>query len=116
MDGTVGFDTFGFDRYLNQMFYTSSEWRAFRRKIIIRDNGLDLAFAERPIIGKVFVHHLNPLTLDQLKFGGEDLFNPENFVCVSFDTHQAIHYGDITLLAPSEITIRTPGDTVPWRD
>ena len=116
LDGEVGAETFGFDRYMNQMFYSSKEWRRFRRQILIRDNGLDLAFFDRPIIGKVFVHHLNPLTVDQLKFGGSELFNPENFVCVSFDTHQAIHYGDRSLITPSELTVRKPNDTVPWRN
>lgn len=116
LDSGVGAETFGFDRYLNQMFYSSKEWRAFRRQILIRDNGFDLAFPDRPIIGKIFVHHLNPLTVEELKFGGEELFNPDNFVCVSFDTHQAIHYGDKSLLIPSELTVRTPGDTAPWRN
>lgn len=112
----IGSETFGFDRYMNQMFYSSKEWRDFRRHIIIRDNGLDLAFFDRPIIGKVFVHHLNPLTVEQLKLGGEDLFNPENFVCVSFDTHQAIHYGDKSLIIPSSFVTRKPNDTIPWRN
>lgn len=116
LDGSVGSDTFGFDRYLNQMFYSSSEWKQFRRKIIVRDSGCDLAFPDRPIIGKIYVHHLNPLTVEQLKFGGHELFNPENFVCVSFDTHQAIHYGDRSLLQPSDLVIRRPNDTIPWRN
>lgn len=116
LNGSVGVDTFGFDRYMNQMFYTSKEWREFRRQILIRDNGLDLAFSGRPIIGKIFVHHLNPLTPDQLKHGGSNLFDPENFVCVSFDTHQAIHYGDRSLLQPSDLVIRRPNDTIPWRN
>ncbi len=114
--GSVGVETFGFDRYMNQMFYRSSEWRNFRRQILIRDNGLDLAFPGRYIPGNIFVHHLNPLTVEQLKSGGEGLFDPENFVCVSFDTHQAIHYGDESLLVSSEPVVRRPNDTIPWRD
>ena len=116
LSGRVGAETFGFDRYLNQMFYSSAEWKQFRQHILVRDNGLDLAHKDRPIIGRVFVHHLNPLSVEDLKFGGARLFDPENFVCVSFDTHQAIHYGDRTLLAPSDLVVRRPNDTVPWRD
>lgn len=115
LDGIVCKDTFGSDRYLNQMFYTSPEWRNFRKKIIIRDGGFDLGCKDRLIVGRIFVHHLNPLTVDELSHGGEELFNPENFICVSYDTHQAIHYGAEHLLIASDTVKRTPNDTCPWR-
>lgn len=114
LDGTVGESTFGFDRYLNQMFYTSIEWRNFRRDIILRDNGCDLAIPGLDIIGKIFIHHLNPLTKEDILNRTEYLMNPEFVVCVSKLTHDAIHYGDSNLLPKGPIE-RKRNDTCPWR-
>lgn len=111
----VGEETFGYDRYLNQMLYNkTSEWKRCRREIIIRDNGLDMAFPDRPIHGKIFVHHINPITLEDIHKRSPIIFDPENLVCVSFDTHQAIHYGDESLLVLDYVE-RKPNDTIPWR-
>lgn len=115
-NNVVGKETFGEDRKFNQQFYTSTEWRNFRNKIIIRDNGYDLGIEDRPIFGSIFVHHINPLTIDDLQHGGIDLFNPENFISCSYATHQAIHYGDMSLLVPSKPVERKPNDTCPWRN
>lgn len=113
--GKVGEDTFGSRRYLNQLFYRSSEWKDhIRPSIIIRDNSCDLAFPDRPIHGRVYIHHLNPISLDDLANVEKNLFDLENLVCVSFDTHQAIHYGDESLLF-LDIPERTSGDTSPWK-
>lgn len=111
----VGEETFGYDRYLNQMLYNkTSEWKRCRREIIIRDNGFDMAFPDRPIHGKIFVHHINPITLEDIHKRSPTIFDPENLVCVSFDTHQAIHYGDESLLVLDYVE-RKPNDTIPWR-
>ena len=114
LDGTVGESTFGFDRYLNQMFYTSIEWRNFRRDIILRDNGCDLAIPGLDIIGKIFIHHLNPLTKEDILNRTEYLMNPEFVVCASKLTHDDIHYGDSNLLPKGPIE-RKRNDTCPWR-
>lgn len=114
LDGTVGESTFGFDRYLNQMFYTSIEWRNFRRDIILRDNGCDLAIPGLDIIGKIFIHHLNPLTKEDILNRTEYLMNPEFVVCTSKLTHDGIHYGDSNLLPKGPIE-RKRNDTCPWR-
>lgn len=114
LDGKVGQDTFGFDRYLNQRFYQSSEWKRIRDKIIIRDNGCDLGVSGHTILGGIFIHHMNPImpkdVLDQTEF----LLNPEYLVAVSRGTHQAIHYGTDSLLYNVPIE-RTENDTCPWR-
>ena len=116
LPGNVGASTFGFDRYLNQAFYTSTEWRKFRRKMILRDNGCDMALPDREIPNgaKLILHHINPLTLEDVEEMGEALFDPENVVCVSDRTHNAIHYGDISLLV-MEPVVRRPNDTCPWK-
>lgn len=112
--GGVAEQTFGGYRYLNQQLYLSREWKDFRRDIIIRDNACDLGMDGYNISGKIFIHHLNPLTIDDLKNKSDNLFDPENVVCVCFDTHQAIHYGDESLLHLDAIP-RRPNDTCPWR-
>lgn len=114
LDGIVGRETFGFDRYLNQMFYTSIEWKRFRRDIILRDNGCDLAMPGLDIVGKIFIHHLNPITKDDILNRTEYLMNPEFVICSSKLTHDAIHYGDSDLL-PKGPTERKRNDTCPWR-
>lgn len=114
LKGSVGKDTFGHDRYLNQVFYSSMEWRRLRDEIIIRDNGCDLGVEGRQIGGKVYIHHLNPLSVNDILTHSEYLINPEYLVCVSFETHNAIHYGDINLL-PRDPIERRQNDTCPWR-
>ena len=114
LGGKVGEDTFGHDRYLNQMFYTSDEWRRIRRDVIVRDNGCDLACEGYEIRGKIILHHINPLTHDDLINRREVLFDPENIICVTHNTHNAIHYGDESLLITGPV-VRTRNDTCPWR-
>ena len=113
--GSVGKDTFGFDRYLNQALYSSTEWKRFRRSVILRDNGCDLGDPERPIYGdRIVIHHINPLTIEDLENRSDALFDMDNVICVSNQTHQAIHYGDEELL-PKDPVERRPGDTCPWK-
>lgn len=115
LSGEVGKETFGFDRWLNQVFYNSKEWRAFRRDIIVRDMGCDLGIEGREIGGRIFIHHIEPIKLDDILHRRiEVLMNPDNVICVSFETHNAIHYGDESLLILLPIE-RTPNDTCPWR-
>lgn len=111
--GSVGKATFGYDRGFNQAFYTSAEWRNARRAVIVRDNGRDLGVEGFEIGGPITVHHMNPLTLDDIERNFEKIINPEYLICVSGPTHLAIHYGDESDL----ITLpkaREPGDTIPW--
>ena len=115
LHGSVGADTFGFDRYLNQALYSSVEWKRFRKSVIIRDNGCDLGDPDRPIQGdRIIIHHINPLTVQDLEERSDALFDMDNVVCVSYMTHQAIHYGDDELL-PKDPVERKPGDTCPWK-
>ena len=116
--GTVGHETFGEERWLNQSFYNSVQWRNFRRSIIARDLGCDLAHPDRPFEQgvKVIIHHMNPITIEDVKGLADLLMDPEQVVCTSFNTHQAIHYGDESLLRGIEEPIeRFPYDTCPWR-
>lgn len=110
----VGVATFGFNRYLNQSFYQSSAWKRVRDQVIIRDDGCDLAHADYPIAGRIYIHHLNPIQIDDLEDFNPDVLDPNNLVCVSFDTHQAIHYGDESLLSKDPIE-RFENDQIPWR-
>ena len=112
--GSVGAETFGYDRYLNQTLYRSAEWKRFRREIIIRDKGMDLAHDEYEIAGKILVHHIDPITPEDVLRRHPKIFDPENVICVSLGTHNAIHYGDESLLILDPI-IRTPNDTCPWK-
>lgn len=115
LDGAIGEETFGFDRYLNQAFYSSTEWKKFRRDIIVRDMGCDLGIEDREIGGLIMIHHLNPIAIeDILKRNIEVLLNPENVICTSANTHRAIHYGDENLLIRAPIE-RTKNDTCPWK-
>lgn len=111
--GKVGVDTFGFDRYLNQRFYRSPEWKQVRRDVIIRDEGRDLGVPGYELQNGIYVHHMNPITPDALIHGDSWIFDPEYLICVSFDTHQAIHFGDETLL-PKLPVERTMNDHAPW--
>lgn len=114
LGGKVGEETFGFDRYLNQTLYRSAEWKRFRRDMIIRDNGMDLALDGYDIVGKILVHHIEPITVKDVIRRDHKIFDPENVICVSLNTHNAIHYGDESLLITEPI-VRTKYDTCPWR-
>lgn len=114
LGGTVGQETFGSNRYLNQILYRSGPWKRFRREIIIRDQACDLADPDREIDHLIIVHHINPITIDDVKNFRPCVFDPENVVCASHITHKAIHYGDDTLLMKGPV-VRRPGDTIPWR-
>ena len=114
LKGSVGKDTFGFDRYLNQKFYRSAEWKRVRDKVIIRDLGCDLGIEDREIRGKILIHHMNPITEKDIRYLTDILLDPEYLICVSHDTHNAIHYGDEDLLMKGPV-IRTLNDTCPWK-
>lgn len=114
LKGSVGKDTFGYDRYLNQILYHSGEWKSFRNDIIIRDNGCDLACEGHEIHKRILVHHINPITVEDVLNRSPKVFDPENVVCVSHMTHNAIHYGDENLLISAPIE-RSQNDTCPWR-
>lgn len=114
LGGSVGVDTFGFDRYLNQVFYRSQRWRSIRDQVIIRDNGCDLGVEGREIHGRILIHHMNPLTIDDIVNESELLLNPEFLICTIHSTHNAIHYGDENLLVLGPVE-RTKNDTCPWR-
>lgn len=113
LTGSVAGRTFGGDRYINQDFYRSAEWRKVRRDVIARDEACDLSHSDHPISGKIIIHHINPLTPDEIEYGGDGLFDMNNLVCVSHITHNAIHYGDSNLL-PKPLVERRPGDTKLW--
>lgn len=112
--GEVGNPTFGYDRYFNQQFYHSSEWRRARNRIILRDNGCDLGMPDYEIHGRIYIHHINPITKQDVEELSDNLFDPDNLICVTFDTHNAIHFGDERTLPKTPIE-RAPGDTCPWR-
>lgn len=113
LKGSVGKDTFGYDRHLNQVLYRSPEWKRLRNQIIIRDCGCDLACEGYDIHSKVLIHHLNPITVEDVLARSRKVFDPDNLVCVSHNTHNAIHYGGVDLLVTGPI-IRTKNDTCPW--
>lgn len=114
LSGQVGKETFGFDRYINQSFYKSSLWRKIRDLVIVRDNGCDLGFPGYEINGKILIHHMNPISIQDIKTQSEMLLNPEYLICVTLETHNAIHYGDESLLFTMP-AIRKQNDTCPWR-
>lgn len=116
LNGRAYQSTFGTDRYLNQLFYKDPAWRELRRDVILRDRGYDLAFfdPDYEIIGGVYVHHMNPIAVDDILDRTEFLLNPEYLVCTSYKTHQAIHYSDFELARKTSVE-RTPYDTCPWR-
>ena len=109
----VGERTFGGDRWLNQRFYQSREWKAVRDEVILRDNGFDIGHPEYPINGRIYIHHMNPMQPFDLKHGNPAVLDPKYLISVSMRTHQAIHYGDDGLL-PKPLIARLPGDTVLW--
>jgi hypothetical protein len=114
LQGRVGEETFGFDRWLNQVFYRSTEWKMVRDKVIVRDCGCDLAMFDREIQGRILVHHMNPIMVRDILDRTEFLLNPEYLICTSKNTHDAIHYGDSELLITMPIE-RSRNDTCPWR-
>lgn len=114
LDGIVGESTFGFDRYLNQVFYRSQKWRSIRDEVIIRDEGCDLGVEGHDIYGKIIIHHMNPITIDDIENESDYLLNPEFLICTTHTTHNAIHYSDEKLLPTGPIT-RTKNDTCPWK-
>lgn len=114
LDGMVGADTFGFDRFLNQAFYKSYEWKQIRRDIILRDMGCDLGCEGFEIYGKVLIHHMNPISPDDILRRSAYLMDPEFLICVSHTTHNAIHYGDKSRLVTAPLE-RSQNDTCPWK-
>ncbi|MBR0544014.1 MAG: hypothetical protein IIW98_06120 [Bacteroidaceae bacterium] len=115
LGGRVGADTFGFDRHLNQMLYQrNSKWKNARDKVIIRDNGCDLGMEGHEIHGKVIVHHMNPITIDDILNDRDWIYDPEFLISTVHNTHNAIHYGDEKMIVTAP-TIRTRNDTCPWK-
>lgn len=114
LDGLVGEETFGFERYLNQQFYHSFEWRRIRDQVIARDLGCDLAMEGYEIHEPILIHHMNPITAADIRHGTEFLADPDYLICVTKNTHNAIHYGDASMLITEPIE-RTPNDTSPWK-
>lgn len=114
LDGLVGKDTFGFDRYLNQEFYRSKEWKEIRDFVIVRDNGCDLGMDGYEIVGRIYIHHMNPITVNDIVHSSDFLLNPDYLICVSHNTHNAVHYGDEDLLVTAPVE-RRKNDTCPWK-
>lgn len=115
LNGKIGSETFGFDRFFNQKFYRSKEWKDARRLVIIRDNSCDLGIEDFEIYDRITIHHMNPITKkDIIEENWEYLTDPEYLICASYLTHKAIHFGDANLLPKLPIE-RTPGDTCLWR-
>lgn len=115
LNGRVGADTFGWDRWLNQKFYKSDQWMRIRDQVIVRDEGCDLGVPGYEIRDKILIHHINPVTLDDIVNDSLDVFNPEYLICVSHKTHNAIHYGHKGDKLYPELVERSPNDTCPWR-
>lgn len=114
LNGVVGNETFGFDRYINQLFYRSREWKRIKDEVILRDNGCDLAVDGYEIYGRIYIHHMNPLKLEDIRDRTDFLLNPEYLITTTFETHQAIHYGDKHSITVKPVE-RTMNDTCPWR-
>lgn len=114
LDGVVGEETFGFDRYLNQIFYRSQKWKSIKNKVIVRDLGRDLGVEGYEIYGRIIVHHMNPINADDIRRESDFLIDPEYLICTTHNTHNAIHYGDESLLIKAPVE-RTKYDTCPWK-
>lgn len=114
LNGRVGEETFGFDRWINQKFYKDPEWLRIRDEVIIRDNGCDLAIPGREIYSRILIHHMNPITKADILQRSKYLLDPEYLICTIKNTHDAIHYGDENLLVKGPVE-RKPNDTCPWR-
>lgn len=127
LNGSVGAETFGLERYLNQFFYSSSEWKSIRDQVIIRDNACDLGVPGYDIIGytdpvtgrfhkpRIYIHHMNPITMEDIERRTRNLLDPEFLISVTFDTHNAIHYGNEVYLDSRKVIERRPNDTCPWK-
>ena len=115
LSGRVGEETFGFDRWLNQVFYRSPEWKEIRRDVLVRDNACDLAHPDHPYNGRMIIHHMNPITEKDIVNRSNILLDPEYLICVTHQTHNAIHYGDESILTEGEFIERYPNDTCPWK-
>lgn len=115
LGGQVGEKTFGYDRWINQIFYKDPVWKEARQKVIIRDNGCDLGIEDHIIRSKIIIHHMNPITKEDILDRNPDIFNPEYLITTMHDTHNAIHFGDERYLRRFQIIERTPNDTCPWR-
>lgn len=112
----IGEETFGFERWLNQTFYRSPEWKTIRDKVIVRDCGCDLGIPDRVITGKIIVHHMNPIKIEDISDRNLDLIlNMDYLICCSHNTHEAIHYGNASILTPDTLPERKPDDTIQWR-
>lgn len=116
LSGAVGKATFGYDRYLNQNFYRSQDWKRLRNEIIVRDDGCELGLEGHPIAGRIFIHHMNPIDDEDIINSTEYLMNPDYLICVSHDMHNAIHYGNEDILRAKDFIPRTPNDTCPWKE
>lgn len=116
LSGSVGRATFGYDRYLNQNFYKSQEWKRLRNEIIVRDNGCEMGLEDYEIKGRIFIHHMNPIVDDDIVNVSDYLMNPEYLICVSHDIHNAIHYGNDDIVRAKDYTPRRPDDTCPWKE
>ena len=114
LNGRVGDDTFGFDRYINQNFYRSAEWKRIRDQVIMRDNGCDLALEGYEIYGRILIHHMNPIGIKDIQQVNKFLLDPEYLITTMLSTHNAIHYGDESLLVTDPIE-RSKNDTCPWK-
>lgn len=114
LNGIIGDETFGFDRYINQMFYRSQEWKQVRDYVIVRDNGCDLGIEGHEIRGKILIHHMNPIGIKDIQQVNEFLLDPEYLITTMLSTHNAIHYGDESLLVTDPIE-RSKNDTCPWK-
>lgn len=115
LNGSVGVETFGFDRYLNQKFYASREWKKIRDKVIMRDNGCDLGVEGYDIYDRIIIHHLNPISAKNITDLDDIAINPEFLITTTHDTHNAIHFGDDSILRKGIVIERKPNDTCPWR-
>ncbi len=114
LGGNVGRETYGFDRYINQAFYRSRQWKQARDYVIARDEGMDLGVDGYEIYDRILIHHMNPMIADDIVHGDDDILNPEYLITTTHNTHNAIHYGNQSLL-PKKLVERRPGDTIPWR-
>ena len=115
LKGKVGEDTFGFDRWLNQNFYRSTEWKRIRDQVILRDEGCDLATPDREIYGRAVIHHMNPVSIQDIVDATEFLLNPEYLICTTPETHNMIHYGTVDGCLRTNPIDRKPNDTCPWK-
>lgn len=116
LKGIVGKETFGWDRWINQDFYRSKEWKQVRDFVIVRDNGCDLGISDRRLYSKIFVHHMNPINVDDVQNSTKFLLDPEFLITVSKETHDALHYGNEDILKRYQLIERKPNDICPWRN